>query len=267
MEKMNQLYCIPFLDELDRYVEFAEKYHAAFEYNEFYVPAILDDEVARNRIIERYQSTGRDCSQDTLHGAFFDICINSGDPKIFAVSDLRIHQSMEVAKRIGLKAVIFHTNYIVNFRLKSYINTWLTLNELYWRKILEEYPNQMVYIENMFDEAPEMITKLAERMKDEPRFAVCFDLAHARISGTPLQQWLESVKPYVAHIHINDNDGIEDLHRPVGSGVIDWKEFSRFGQKLEKEPSILIEVRNFQDLEKSVQYMKEQKIYPFLSET
>ena len=31
---MNQLSCIPFLDELDRYVRFAEEYQAAFEYNE-----------------------------------------------------------------------------------------------------------------------------------------------------------------------------------------------------------------------------------------
>lgn len=260
---MNQISCIPFLDELDCYVKFAEEYKAAFEYNEFYVPAIMDDPVSIKNIMRRYQSTGRDCSKDTLHGAFFDVCINSGDPKIFKVSDYRVHQSMEIAQEIGVKAVIFHTNYIVNFKLKSYLDTWLNLNEIYWRKILEEFPNQMVYIENMFDEGPEMITKLAEKMQNEPRFGICFDLAHAKISGTPVQKWLDCLRSYITHIHINDNDGIEDLHRPVGTGILDWEQFSRFGKSLEQEPSILIEVRNFADLQQSIQYMKENGIYPF----
>lgn len=260
---MNQISCIPFLDELDCYVKFAEEYKAAFEYNEFYVPAIMDDPVSIKNIMRRYQSTGRDCSKDTLHGAFFDVCINSGDPKIFKVSDYRVHQSMEIAQEIGVKAVIFHTNYIVNFKLKSYLNTWLNLNEIYWRKILEEYPDQMIYIENMFDEAPRMLTQLAFKMQDEPRFGVCFDLAHAKISGTPIADWFDCLSPYIVHMHINDNDGVEDSHCPVGTGVLDWKQFSQFGKQLKQEPSILIEVRNFKDLQQSVQYMKQNKIYPF----
>lgn len=260
---MNQLCCIPFLDELDLYVKFAEEYHATFEYNEFYVPAIMDDPVSVQTIMKRYKSIGRDCSKDTLHGAFFDICINSGDPRIFKVSDYRVHQSMDIAQQMGVKAVIFHTNYIVNFKLKSYLDTWLNLNEIYWRKLLEEYPNQMVYMENMFDESPEMITELANRMQDEPRFGVCFDLAHAKISGTPVSNWFESLRPYIVHMHINDNNGVEDSHRPVGTGILDWKKFSEFVKSLKQEPSILIEVRNFAGLQQSIQYMKQNRIYPF----
>lgn len=260
----NKLYCIPSLEELNHYLKFSEEYQAAFEYNEFFVPAVLDDEEAKNRIIEHYKSTGRDCSEDTLHGAFFDVCINSGDPRIFEVSDLRVHQSMEIARKMGLKAVIFHTNYIVNFRLQSYLDMWLNLNESYWRKILKEYPKQMIYIENMFDEAPVMLTKLAERMRDEPRFAVCLDVAHAMISGSSMEKWMNSLTPYVSHLHINDNDGVEDLHQPVGSGALDWELFSRWGRSLVNVPSILIEVRSYRDLERSVRYMEEKGVYPFL---
>lgn len=260
---MSKLYCIPTLKELDNYIRFSEEYQAAFEYNEFFMPSVLEDKAEKDRIIQQYQASGRDCSQDTLHGAFLDICINSQDPGIFAVSDLRVHQSMEIAQRMGLKAVIFHTNYIVNFRLKSYVNTWLDLNEAYWRKILEEFPEQMIYMENMFDDAPVMLTRLAERMSDEPRFAVCLDIAHAMISGTALENWFTSLKPYVSHLHINDNDGIEDLHLAVGSGILDWKRFSQWGRDLVNKPSILIEVRGYSDLQRSVRYMKEKRIYPF----
>ena len=38
---------------------------------------------------------------------------------IFKASDYRVRQCMDIAVKMGLKAVIFHTNYIVNFRLRS----------------------------------------------------------------------------------------------------------------------------------------------------
>ncbi len=225
--------------------------------------ALLDDDVARERVMQKYLSTGRDLSEDTLHGVFFDICVNSGDPKIFAASDYRVRQSMEVARKMGLKAVVFHTNYIVNFRLQSYLDTWLEKNEAYWRKILREFPNQMIYMENMFDDAPAMLLALAERMADEPRFAVCLDIAHAMISGSPLSPWLSGLKPYVRHVHINDNDGREDLHRAIGSGVFDWTQYQDWMMSFSEKPSVLIEVRGFNDLQQSVQYMQKEKLYPF----
>ena len=45
-----------------------------------------------------------------MHGAFFDIVVFSHDDKIAEISRMRLRQSMEIAKRIGVKAVIFHTN-------------------------------------------------------------------------------------------------------------------------------------------------------------
>lgn len=258
-----KLYCIPSLAQLSDYAEFSRQYNAAFEYNDFFIPDVLDDEEKKNSIIAQYMSLDRDRSEDTLHGAFLDICINSSDPQIFTVSDIRVHQCMDIARKMGLKAVIFHTNYIVNFRLKSYLDGWLSLNEAYWKKLLQEYPQQQIYIENMFDDTPELLTALAGRMKDEPRFAVCLDTAHAFISGSPLNNWFDSLKPYAAHLHVNDNNRYEDLHCPVGSGSFPWDDFQRWVTSLEHKPSLLIEVRSFEDLQKSVNYMKEHQIYPF----
>ena len=206
----------------------------------------------------------RDRSADHIHGVFFDIFVDSGDPLIYKASDFRVHQSMDIAREMGLKAVIFHTNFIVNFRLKYYIDTWLERNEEYWRRILKEYPEQKIYMENMFDDSPEMLLELARRMADEERFAICLDIAHGLISGAPLEKWFTALKEQrVAHLHINDNDGLSDLHQPVGVGRMPWGIFSEWCKGLKQEPSILIEVRGYEDLEKSVENMKAQKIYPF----
>ena len=135
---MNYIYCIPKLNQLDDYVSFSNKYNAGFEYNDFFIPSILDDVKRTDEIIDIYKSLDRDRSNDTLHGVFLDICINSDDPMIYKVSDYRVHQSLDIAVRLGVRAVIFHTNHISNFRLKSYQDSWLNRNEQYWRRILKE---------------------------------------------------------------------------------------------------------------------------------
>lgn len=261
---MGKLYCIPKLDELESYVDFAYNYDAGFEYNEFFLPNILDDEISKERIMAKYMDCGRNLSEDTLHGAFLDIVINSDDKRILDVSSLRVHQCMDIAYRMGLKAVVFHTNYIVNFRLQSYIDNWLERNEKFWRGILKEYPEQTIYIENMFDDSPDLLLKLYEMMSDEPRFKVCLDVAHAFISGKPIQNWYNEFKNRIGHLHINDNDAKQDLHLPVGSGKFNWTDFNLWCKNSKINPSVLIEVRGFDDLTKSVKYMEENHIYPFL---
>jgi len=261
--KQTKLYCIPTLKELENYLAFSEEYGASFEYNDFFIPTILDNEKQKTELINIYLSTGRDVSNDTLHGAFLDICVNSADPKIFSASDLRVRQSMEIAAKMGLKAVIFHTNYIVNFRLENYYQSWLDGNEIYWRRVLADFPTLEIYIENMFDDEPMLLKCLAERMSDEPRFGVCLDIAHAAISGTPLKPWMSAMQKYVRHLHLNDNDGIQDLHHAVGTGTIAWNAFEEWCRCLESKPTALIEVRSFAELKTSVTYMKENHIFPF----
>lgn len=266
---MIRLYCIPKLDRLSDFVAFAQKYHAGFEYNDFFLPSVLDQPKQVESLIQTYLALDRDRSEDTLHGVFLDICVNSDDPGIYAVSDRRIHQSMDIAVRLGVKAVIFHTNHIPNFRLKSYRENWLNRNVVYWKALLAEYPTLEIYLENMFDEEPEMLCALAKALADEPRFGVCYDFAHAYISHTPLTKWNDALFRYAKHLHINDNDKEEDTHLPVGSCSLPWNLYENFIDMIpeEKRPSVLIEVRSFDDLTASVSYMKAHGLYPFHGNT
>lgn len=262
---MKHLYCIPNLDRISDFVEFSKKYDAGFEYNDFFLPCVLDNPEDVDSKIQAYLALDRDRSEDTLHGVFLDICINSADNKIYEVSDMRIHQSMDIAMRLGVKAVIFHTNHIPNFRLASYCESWLSRNVSYWKALLQEYPDLNIYIENMFDEDPSLLCELAKEMKDEPRFGVCYDFAHAFISHTPLTEWNRVLLPYARHLHINDNNEIEDTHCPVGSCSLPWESYQNFIDAIPESnrPSVLIEVRTYEDLIASVSYMEAHGLYPF----
>lgn len=257
---MKSIYCIPKLDQISNYLDFSNKYNAGFEYNDFFMPTILDDADKVKSIINTYKSLGRDMSEDTLHGVFLDICINSEDPLIFKASDYRVHQSMDIAMQLGIKAVIFHTNHIPTFRLKSYRDGWVKKNAIYWHNLLQEYPSLCIYIENMFDCEALLLRRLSEEMKDEPRFGVCLDVAHAFIGTQPLNEWFKELAPYIKHMHINDNDGIEDSHHPVGSMDIPWDIYKKYTKP---NTSVLIEVNDFDSLTHSVNYMKENGLYPF----
>ena len=92
--------------------------------------------------------------------------MHSSDPGIREVSELRVRQSMEIAKELGIRGVIFHTNMIANFKDVAYMNNWVKTNATFYKKILKEYPGLYIYVENMFDFDPDMLVKLAESMKE-----------------------------------------------------------------------------------------------------
>ena len=261
---MKAVYLIPDRNRMEESMALAKKYGAYYEYNDFYSPAVLEDEEKIEELITFYKELDRDRSKDTLHGAFLDVTIHSDDPVIRAASEHRVRQCMQIADRLGIRGVIFHTNTIPNFRVDYYQKNWVARNATFWHQILKEFPNLYVFIENMFDEEPELLAQLAIRMENEDRFGICFDYAHAQVFGYDIDDWMEQLGRYVKHMHINDNNLVADLHQSVGSGQIDWNIFNMKMLENEMNVSVLIEVKDLEVQKKSLEYMQEKGIYPYL---
>lgn len=254
--EFKQLNIIPEISDLKRSVEIAKKYNCGFEYQDFFIPDVLDNESKIKELTNTYLSNKLNYS--TFHGAFFDVTIFSDDSMIKKVSDYRITQSLQIANNLGSKGIVFHTNYIANFNIQSYRNNWVTRNCEYWKKKLEDFPEIEIYIENMFDDTPDLLAELGREMEDEPRFGICFDYAHAHAFGdeTKIDEWVEKLAPYVKHIHINDNNFESDLHLPVGDGKIDWEKFKINYEKYMCDASVLIEHKNNDNIKKSLDFLK-----------
>lgn len=259
---MGKLYLIPCKHDIEASLEIAQKYDAHFEYNDFYNPDTLDDENAVSELISFYKSLPRDRSHDSLHGVFLDIAIHSSDRLIRQVSDQRIRKSMDIASELGIESVIFHTNLIPHFKNSSYVSGWVEKNAEYWRNLAMEYPALNIYIENMFDDEPDALIRLMEKVSDVANVKACLDYAHANVFGHRSAQWL-ALLPYVAHIHINDNDGISDSHMPLGAGIIDYKPLDHAIRYAHATPTVLIETSRPQDQLQSIEYLKKNGIYPF----
>lgn len=255
--KIEKLYLIPDCNDLGRSEELAQKWDAAFEYNDFFDPQLLDDEDTLRRRIELYMPHAAKKQGDNLHGVFYDICLNSFDRQIRMISEKRVDLSMEIAHKLSCDKVIFHTNFIPGFIPGFYIKAWVEKNAAYYRKICAAYPEMTVCVENMFDFDPDMITRLAEEMADVDNFGVCFDIAHINVHDGKCDDWASRLSKHIKHLHINDNDGVADLHLPVGDGNVDWEDFFGVMDEYDISTGLLIEVRALDDFEKSMKYLTE----------
>lgn len=257
---MSRFLIIPKLEELDKSLAIAQDYGLGFEYNDFFVPDVMDNKALCDELISRYKGHELpDCC--TMHGAFFDVLVFSEDRRIREISEQRIRESLELARKIGAKGVVFHTNHTPLLTADFYIKNWQSKNEAFWRKILPEYPDLDIYMENMFDDSPDMLLALAESLSEFSNFGVCLDYAHAVIYGSDINDWVKKLSSYVKHMHINDNDLRNDLHLAVGDGKIDWRHFKEhYDCALSKAKTVLIETASFENQLRSLKFLKSNEI-------
>ncbi len=243
MDKKQNWLIIPDFDCLTESVHLAAAYGAAFEYNDFYIPAIYSDPREVNERIAVYCALPRDRSQDTLHGVFLDMVIASQDTALREYSREKIAQSMQIAARLGVRGVVFHTGLIASLNFGDYQKVWIDAAEEVFRPLCEQYPDLCVYMENTFEQTPEVFNKLMQRMGDIPNFALCLDYAHAVLTPTSPESWVKNLAPYIQHIHLNDNDLRWDLHLVPGEGKIDYAQFVQLLKKYKVDAPILLELK------------------------
>lgn len=252
---MSRFLIIPQIRSIDKSLELASQYGFGFEYNDFFLPDVMDNEALTDDIIGKYKAAGVP-EYCTMHGAFFDVLIFSYDKRIRETSELRIRQSLDIARKAGARGVVFHTNHNPDLTADAYIRNWFDTNERFWRSILDEYPDLEIYMENMFDTSPHMLAGLAERLSDKKNFGVCFDYAHAVIYGSDIDEWVRTLAPYVKHMHINDNDLKNDLHLAAGDGMIDWERFKHhFETSLGSAKTVLIETSSLENQRRSAEFL------------
>ncbi len=253
---MRKFLIIPKVNNLDESLRLCEEYGTGFEYNDFFFPDIMDNKAKKKEIISLYKSVKLP-DYNTMHGAFFDIIVFSEDRKIRDVAEYRIKESIETAMELDAKGVVFHTNHTPMLKSDFYINGWAEKNTDFWNRICDEYKGIEIYLENMFDDTPDMLKTLSDNLSGKENFAVCLDYAHATVFGKNADSFVKELSPYVKHIHINDNDLEDDLHLAVGDGKINWENFKiHFLENLGNAKSILIETSDTDNQRKSLEYLK-----------
>jgi len=254
---MKQMLIIPDRENIKQCVAYAKEYGLGFEYNDFFAPSLLDDNEKLEAVIAHYKGNGVP-EYCTLHGAFFDVIPFSVDEKIKEISIQRIETCIDIAKRLGVKAVVFHTNYNPFLNTKAYVENWIKENIFFWSMILEKHKDIQIYLENMFDTTPDILEALSETLSKYQNYGVCLDYAHASISKTEPEVWAKQLGRFVKHVHINDNDLVSDLHLIWGDGKINRTDFYELYDKYMKDATILIEISSLEGAKASYERMKKE---------
>jgi len=247
---------IPDFAHLEQSITIAQTYEAGWEYNDFVFPQMYDDAEGIQRRIEVYKELNRDRTKDTMHGAFLGLDLAAIDPVIRARSRELYRQSMSIANHLGIKGVVFHTGLIGSLKLDYYLNNWLEETVAFWTDICAIYPELMVYMENSFEQDPDIFIRLMDRMKNVPNFKLCLDYGHAILTTTPIEEWVKRLSPFIGHMHLNDNDLIDDLHLVPGQGKIDFIKWKRLMEENNIDTSVLLEINGCDRATQALEYMR-----------
>ncbi len=253
---MGRFLVVSKLDRLQEYKAIADEYAVGFEINDFYEPRVLDDKKECNRMVELYLKNGVP-DGSTMHGAFLDVVVFSNDDKIAEISKLRMRQSVEIAVKLGVAGVVFHTNCNPMLTGELYDNNVVSKTVVFMEELLQEYPTIQLYLENMFDDSPRILAEISKHLCKYQNYGVCLDYAHASISMVPMSDWVETLAPYLKHIHINDNDLKKDMHWALGTGQIDWNRFAKYYRTHFDQCSVLVETTEPEVQIQSLNYLKE----------
>lgn len=106
-------------------------------------------------------------------------------------------------------------------------------------------------MENTFEPGPAVLLAAREAIVQAggPAVGFCLDVGHAYcFSPTPLGEWWQGLAPQLQEMHLHDNDGSFDYHRPPGCGLVDWEFLGRSLAEQAEPPLLTMEPHAEPDL-------------------
>lgn len=191
----------------------------------------------------------------TIHAPFMDLSPGAVDSKVRAITIERFLHIFKIAEILNPKIIVFHSGY-EKWKYAHRVDIWLEGSLITWRPLIKKAidMNIKIAIENIFEDEPTNLKLLMQELGSE-RFGICFDTGHFNLfSKTPLNEWLEILKPYIIELHLHDNDRTADTHNPIGDGTFDFD--TLFSTLKDKDLIYTIEAHNAEDAMKSVERLK-----------
>ena len=202
--------------------EIITKYGIGVELDQFCDPRAIDGETAEQTRVEIKRLLEK-TDKCVLHAPFSELFPAAIDPKARALAMERLRQAYELALKYGAPKMVVHSGWVPLVFFKE----WHEDRSVeFWEEMMADRDNGLVItVENVMDDEPYMMAKMMERIEN-PNIRLCLDVGHAAcVSQVDVLEWLQVLAPYLGHVHIHNNDGTHDWHKPVFDGKVDMEEF------------------------------------------
>ncbi|AEC51154.1 hypothetical protein PNA2_0236 [Pyrococcus sp. NA2] len=205
------------------------------------VPILIDDRINWSEV-ENLQTLG---VSFTIHAPTSDGANVKVDLGRYSRKNIRIMEALfKIAQALDVRNIVIHGGDIKGSYHEAFINTKRQVMEL--ATIAEEYGVKL-FIENLLD------TRIGAFPHEllpflESNVSICLDTGHAYLMSVkynvPLEEYL--LLPF-EHVHLHDNNGKFDEHRPIGEGLIPPNFF--LGVLMSKPRTIILEIRRYSSIE------------------
>ncbi len=194
----------------------------------------------------------------TLHAPFMDLNPGAVDAMVRSATQMRFKQILTVATVLRPRVIVFHAAYD-RWRYAGKKDLWLENSMDTWPRVMEaaaRIDGLRVAVENVFDEEPEALSLLIERVSS-PSFGFCFDTGHFNLFSTvSMEEWFSSLGRHLVEVHLHDNLGDEDSHWALGKGNIDFDRFFMLVQDHGARPAWTLEAHDAADIEPSLERIR-----------
>lgn len=237
------------LTETENIIDLLEKYQVGLEIVLFSSPYCLDKQ---DEFIESYKEELGDLYNKIeigIHGPYADLCVGSRDNLIVQVSNYRMQQAYDVAKKMNANYVVYHNGYYP--KTYSY-EEWMQRTPNYWKNFLKDKKNDKIkiHIENVHEDESFIINELMHEIYDE-KTSVCLDVGHVNVfSKTSVRGWMDSLGKYMKHMHIHNNSGDNDSHLSINKGNLDIIEI--LNKVKDRDITISLEIIDVDELRESL---------------
>ena len=183
----------------------------------------------------------------TLHAPFFDLRPGAIDRKVREVCH-----------------AAFDEKYYV-----SHEDVWLENSRDTWSSFIETAAGMgtKIALENVYEGSPKHLGLLLDTFQGSQNIGLCFDTGHFNaFSRSTLEEWLDALGSRIVQIHLHDNDGSADEHKPVGDGTFPFHRFFELLGKKGVRPIVTLEPHTVEDLWRSLENIGRMGLLDYLGE-
>lgn len=158
-----------------------------------------------------------------VHGPFHNLSLGARDEHIRSYSLDALAASLEAARAFHSPQVVFHTGYLPQFPPKTRAR-WLDTFSQSLEQLLTRAAELGVRLamENTYEPDLTLFEEIFERFP-LPALGMCLDTSHATCFGRiEPAAWSRRFADRICHVHCSDNDGRDDLHLGLGTGVVNF---------------------------------------------
>lgn len=196
----------------------------------------------------------------SMHGAFYDINPVSKDTKVKELSIYRYTQSLNIAKALGAKVIVFHTAYNALVKTPSYNNKFLDDQIKFWTEFIKPFEDAGIKaaLENTYEDNPDIIISILDNV-NSPNLRACIDTGHVNInSSLSVSDWVIQTSKHLEHMHIHNNNGLYDEHCSLENGTLDFSEIFRTLLDNNLNPNMTLEISKEEASLKSFEFIKKE---------